>query len=77
MWRIVLTTIPVIFLAACGSPDEETVKNDERFSGEGGAGGSRIITDNKTGCKYLFTKKSNSGGLSILYKENGEVDCGN
>lgn len=72
--RILSIVMISVTLSACGAPTQEVI--DERFSGGSSISGIRVIADNETGCKYLFMKHGNSGGLSPLYKENGEIDCG-
>lgn len=74
--KMIAIVFIVLFLSACGSPSEEAVENNERFSGLSSMGGARVVVDNETGCKYLFVKTANAGGLSPLYNENGEIDCG-
>lgn len=73
MLTIILISVT---LSACGSPSQEDVKESERFAGGSSISGARIITDNETGCKYLFIKTANAGGLSPLYDDKGEIICG-
>lgn len=72
MKKSVLLLLSVLLLSACGSPTEESQKITKRFD----ANGTDIITDSKTGCKYLFYKDGYGGGLSPLYNDKGELYCG-
>lgn len=70
-----ILTITII-LTGCGSAPEEAQETQTRFGSEGmGSASNSIIVDKETGCKYLFHKNGYAGGLSPLYKENGEIDC--
>lgn len=74
--KLLLYTLFIVILSGCGSVSETDFVINERFSGQSETSGTRIITDNETGCKYIFHKSSYSGGLSPLYDENGELYCG-
>ena len=81
MKEIVFLASIVLMLSACSSgshTDEIPTLEDVRFNGIDGE--IKIITDNETGCKYLFV--DDGGGnyrttsMSPLMKNKDEVDCG-
>lgn len=78
MKKIFIITLIALILSACSSGSQDVVNQsenvDERFERDSYIHPS-IIIDTETGCKYLFMKSSNAGGLSPLYNEKGEMDC--
>lgn len=74
MKKLMIIALSAALLTGCGSPSAEDIKEQERFIGN--VGSADIVTDTKTGCKYLFAQSGYAGGLSPLYKANGEIDCG-
>lgn len=69
-------------LSACS--DEKTVQEIQPDTGNrftGIDGDVSIITDSKTGCKYIYVDSrmgtSHAIALSPLMKSNGTADCGN
>ena len=75
MKMILLTTV---LLAGCGESAESDVqqKNEgERFEGLTGGRSAHVIRDKDTGCKYLYLNTTKGDAISVMYKQNGEVDC--
>lgn len=75
MKKIAIALLILITLTACAATSSESSGTQDRFSANSGSGDGKVITDENTGCKYLFFKVANAGGLSPLYKSNGEIDC--
>jgi uncharacterized protein YceK len=82
MIKLLIGLVGVISLSGCSAITEQTDKtgqaddSTQRFVRDLSWAGIRVISDTETGCKYLFVRESNAGGLSPLYKQNGEIDCG-
>ena len=80
MKEIIFLASIVLMLSACGrgNPDEIPTLEDARFNGVEGE--IKIITDNETGCKYLFVDDGRGNyrttNMSPLMKNKDEVDCG-
>lgn len=73
----------MVVLAACGSTqkqDEDVLFEDEMFNYQEVNNSNRvrtvIIEDKETWCKYLYHRRGTGGGLSLMYDENGEPNCG-
>ena len=80
MREIIFLASIVLMLSACssGNPTEIQTLEDVRFNGIDGE--INIITDNETGCKYLFVDYGRCNyrttTMSPLMKNKDEVDCG-
>jgi uncharacterized lipoprotein NlpE involved in copper resistance len=78
---ITLSSILVMTLVGCDNkPDINIVPTDEgnRFNGID-ADTINIITDSKTGCKYIYVEDGQGNyrttAMSPLYKTDGTVEC--
>lgn len=57
--------------------EEYFVAGNERFKTSSEMLKVHIVVDQETGCKYIYSNTRNTGGLSPLYDNDGNVDCGN
>lgn len=79
--RKILIGMALLTTILSGCQEEETHgysedgASENRFEMGDSFNRTRIFEDTKTGCRYLFIKASNAGGLSPLYDENGNIDC--
>lgn len=78
MKKIKIIILTTVLLTGCGESTESDVQQKiegERFEGLTGGRSAHVIRDKDTGCKYLYLNSTKGDSISVMYNQNGEVDC--